>query len=323
MNYNPTDWKTGAVITAPKLNNIETGLVNAASEINTSTNNLSNLTEVVNSDVLFDANIVGNQINFLNKQNDQVASVTLPDQIKPLVATLCPATTVSFMFSEDGTTFSFTGGTFLWMSSKEEYGITTFSAQINIPYVTGRVIVLNVSNPDNPTVTTRPVNTAISFSDGEYVIGNMFNYNTNPRTQTVTVYGSGTYSWSSIVGHHEAYGSIADTGNILDLVIGDITVRATKTGNTTASISVLATNTDLPNIDIRRFSIYDGTSEGAAFDGVTLSSTTPTVVDDTVYTNSQDSCTLWIGNGRQVTEVKIFISGAGQRCRIVSDYLSQ
>lgn len=308
MNYTPTDWKTGDVITAPKLLNIENGLVNAASEIN-----------VLETTKIDDAPI---NRNMYARQDGDWAPFVLPEQIPPLVATICPISTVTFQFSEDGSTFSFTGGTYFWMASKGNYGVATFGAQFDIPYITGRVFVLNVTDPNAATVSSRSLNSGTVFNENEYVIGNMFNYNTNPVTQTVTIYGSGAYTWSALAGHHEAYGSILNTDDTLDLVIGGITVRARKKDTVNAEVSVLATNTNLPNIDIRRFSIYGDASEGKAFDSITLTNTTPIVVDDTVLTSSNDTCILWIGNGAQMIEVKIFISGNGARCRIVSDFLS-
>lgn len=239
----------------------------------------------------------------------------------PLIATVCPATTVNFAFSEDGSTFSFTGGTFLYLSAKNNFGVVTLGAAINVPYVTGRVLVMDVSNPDAPNITSRSISPSMTFADNEYVIGNFFNFNTSPITQTATVYGSGAYTWSATAGHHEAYGDISTTGATLDLTVGNFIVRAT--GGANANISILsATNTSIPNIDIRRFSIYGDSSEGAAFDDVTVTST-PLIVDDTVLKQSNDTCTIWIGNGRQVIEVKVFISANGTRCRILSDFLSQ
>lgn len=248
---------------------------------------------------------------------EKIADGVLPE---PIVATICPATTVVFAFSEDGSTFSFTGGTFTYLSSKGAYGQAVFGAQINIPYVTGRVIILNLANPSAPTATSRSSQNLV-LEDTELVIGNMFNIGTNPLTRVVTVYGAGVYTYSATAGHHEAYGSIANSGDVLDLVLGDYTVRAENKG-TTAGISIFATNTDIPNVDIRRHSIYNDASEGKAFDGVTLTST-PLEVDDTVLMQSNDSCTIWLANGRQFFEIKIFISGNGERTRILADFLSQ
>lgn len=248
---------------------------------------------------------------------DLIAAGVIPASI---VATVCPATTVNFAFSEDGTTFSFTGGTFLWLSTDNKYGVVTIGAAINVPYVPGRILVMDVSNPDAVSIVARSINPAITFAENEVVIGNFFNYNTNPIIQTATVYGSGAYTWSATAGHHEAYGDISTSGAELSLTVGDIICTITNTG-TNGSISIAARSGSLSPIDIRRFSIYADASEGNAQDGITLT-TTPVVVDDTVLLASNDCPHIWVGNGRRVTEFKIFASGNGARTRIISDYLS-
>lgn len=248
---------------------------------------------------------------------DLIAAGIVP---RPLVATVCPVSTVNFAFSEDGSTFSFTGGTFLWVSADNKYGVVTLGAAINVPYVAGRILVMDVSNPDAPSIVARSINPAITFAENEVVIGNFFNYNTNPVTQTATVYGSGAYTWSATAGHHEVYGDISNAGNILSLTVGDFICSIENTG-TNGSVSISAVSGSLSPIDIRRFSIYQDSSEGNAQDGITLT-TTPVVIDDTVLLASNDCPHIWVGNGRRVIEFKIFASGNGARTRIISDYLS-
>lgn len=110
----------------------------------------------------------------------------------PIIAAVASASTVLFRFSEDGQTFSFLGGTFGWFATHEHYGVVTISAAIDIPFVTGRLVILDVSNPNNPILTTKPLAPSMTFSDNEFAVGNMYREDT---VNVVYIYGAGTYKY--------------------------------------------------------------------------------------------------------------------------------
>lgn len=116
------------------------------------------------------------------------------------------------------------------------------------------------------------------------------------------------------------FGDISSPGATLDLVVDKFTIRASYSTSTASAVSIFAT-TGTVIADVRRWSIYGGSSEGTAFDDTTLT-TIPLVVDDTVLVNSSDSCNVWVGIDQDMWEIKVFISGSGARSRITARKLS-
>lgn len=108
----------------------------------------------------------------------------------PIVATVASASTILFDFSEDGATFNFLGGTFAWCATHEHFGVVTISAQIGIPFVTGRLLILDISDESSPTLATKPIGPSMTFNPNEFVVGSMY----REREQNVVyVFGGGEY----------------------------------------------------------------------------------------------------------------------------------
>lgn len=119
--------------------------------------------------------------------------------IEPSIAVLAPATTILFEFSEDGATFSFTGGSFGWFATHGHKGIFTTSAKIDISYVSGSVIVMDLTNPDNPSFPRLPVSSAMVITNNQYVVGTMYTTREvagGSLIYNVTMLGAGTYRYN-------------------------------------------------------------------------------------------------------------------------------
>lgn len=113
------------------------------------------------------------------------------------------------------------------------------------------------------------------------------------------------------------YGDIStSTSDPLDLAVGDsgLIFRAVYSSATASRLQLL-TATGTIVADVRRASIYGGSSEGAQFDGATWT-TTPVDVDDTVLSQSNDTMVVTIAIEERVWECRAFISGAGARARL-------
>lgn len=107
-----------------------------------------------------------------------------------IIAAVASASTILFSFSEDGGSFNFLGGSFGWFATHEHFGVVTISAQLEIPFVTGRLIMLDITNENNPTLTTKSINPSMTFEDNEFVIGNMYR---DGQSNVVYIYGGGFY----------------------------------------------------------------------------------------------------------------------------------
>lgn len=149
----------------------------------------------------------------------------------PIVAAVASASTILFQFSEDGQTFSFLGGTFGWFATHEHYGVVTVSSQIDIPFTTGRLLILDISEETNPRITTKPLSPSITFADNEFVIGNMYREGTTNSVNVVYVYGGGLYRFGdpAVATKDDLAGYLSLTEEANQRVAGSITVGTQTT----------------------------------------------------------------------------------------------
>lgn len=180
----------GGLATADRLNHIETGVKDTADVADAATT----LVGALNPQVETLQTQVGSLQSYVNTLPDVLSAIqaALDEVTEPLVATVASAGTVLFQFSEDGEEFSFTGGSFAWFASHRHYGVFTAGGAFSIPYVAGRAIVLDISNPSAPDISFVPVSPGMTFTKDQYVIGNTFNSGT---TKIVQVYGGGYYTY--------------------------------------------------------------------------------------------------------------------------------
>lgn len=114
-------------------------------------------------------------------------------------------------------------------------------------------------------------------------------------------------------------GDISTVGTTLTLTLSDINVQIimTSTSTTSCQIQYSSISGTIPLIDIRRCTIWGGAGvETYTLDGGTLT-TTPTMIDDTVYTQSNDTSAHFIRVNGTIYIVTIWISGNGARASMI------
>lgn len=212
------------------------------------------------------------------------------------------------------TTFIFTGGTYIQMSTRGQIRTISFSQQ-SLNYSGGVFICFN--NSTQTLVTFDMVN-ILTLPTNYYIVGWMLTSpNGNP---SVHVIDGGDYEYISIT-DHSVLGDISTIGDMIELDITEtIFSRLTSTGTNTCRLEIVGTTT-INNVDIRRMSQYGDSSEGSTFNGITLT-TAGVVVDDTIYMDSSDGGRVWICNGNIWYEMIFFVSGGGTRARIVAHKLN-
>lgn len=148
-----------------------------------------------------------------NEWVNQTISTALENK-DPIVATVASASTILFNFSEDGQTFNFLGGTFGWFATHEHFGVITISAQVAIPFVTGRLLILDITDENNPTLTTKSINPSMTFSANEFVVGNMYRERNSAGgfDNVVYVFGGGIYTTAKPERIEYGLGGEIDTG---------------------------------------------------------------------------------------------------------------
>lgn len=177
-------------------------------------------------------------------------------------------------------------------SGKGDLSITSNTVGINNTTVTGYLIAPTMATTDNST------NAA--------------------TTAYVQNQGYATLSYlKSIRGIQNA--DISASGATMTLTIPNenIIITLKNTSSTSASISYAATTGTITPVDIRRVTMYGGGSnETYTMDGGTLT-TTPTVVDDTVYTVSNDTSAHFIRVNGNSYVITVWISGGGARSSLI------
>lgn len=156
---------------------------------------------------------------------------------------------------------------------------------------------------------TQNVSTPLTFSGEINVPTVEVGDNSTKAASTAFVYDS----FHAIEG--SVSGDISTSGSSITLLLGDsgIQIVFAYTGTGTASITFSATSDSISPVDIRRNSIYSGSGvETFTLDGGTLT-TTGTVVDDTVYTASNDSSAYFIRVNGTVYFLTVWASGNGAR----------
>ena len=114
-------------------------------------------------------------------------------------------------------------------------------------------------------------------------------------------------------------GDISAAGSTLSLTIDEIGVKITLayTSTTSCSVTYYAISGTISPVDIRRCTIWGGSGvETYTVDGGTLT-TTGTVVDDTVYTVSNDTSAHFIRVNGTIYIVTVWISGNGARASLI------
>mgnify|MGYP006945830321 FL=1 len=114
-------------------------------------------------------------------------------------------------------------------------------------------------------------------------------------------------------------GDISTSGSTLTLTLSDIGIKITLayTSTTSCSVTYYAISGSISPVDIRRCTMYGGGStETYTLDGGTLT-TSGTVVDDTVYTVSNDTSAHFIRVNGTIYIITIWISGNGARASLI------
>lgn len=114
-------------------------------------------------------------------------------------------------------------------------------------------------------------------------------------------------------------GDISVVGTSLTLSLTEIGVKVviTSTSTTACSLTYYAISDSVTPIDIRRCTIWGGSGvETYTLDGGTLTSS-GTVVDSTVYTNSNDTSAHFIRYNNLIYIVTVWISGGGSRASLI------
>ncbi|AXH72674.1 MAG: collagen triple helix repeat-containing protein [Caudoviricetes sp.] len=114
-------------------------------------------------------------------------------------------------------------------------------------------------------------------------------------------------------------GDISTVGNTLTLPLTELGIKITikSTSTTSCSLTYYAIGADVTNVDIRRCTIWGGAGvETYTGDGVTVTSA-GTVVDDTVYTLSNDTSIHFIRVNNIIYIVTVWISGNGARSSLI------
>ena len=118
------------------------------------------------------------------------------------------------------------------------------------------------------------------------------------------------------------YSEFSAVNSTLAVTVGNLVMTYQTTASTTLRISIAPKDTATPILaDIRRTSIYNnGTSEVQTFDSTTISART--VLDDTVYSKSQETYSIKIRQQDPTTklwslcEVNSYISAGGARTSV-------
>ena len=114
-------------------------------------------------------------------------------------------------------------------------------------------------------------------------------------------------------------GDISIVGNTLTMDITEIGVRliVKSTSTTSCSLTYYPISSDIPMIDIRRCTIWGGSGvETYTLDGGSLTSS-GIVVDDTVYTVSNDTSAHFIRVNNIIYIITVWISGGGARTSLI------
>lgn len=120
----------------------------------------------------------------------------------------------------------------------------------------------------------------------------------------------------------EYHVDLSASGSTLNIPLGSLILTYQNTSSTSLRISVAAKNADAPVLtDIRRITIFNATSiESQTFNNTTIS--TRIVLDDLVYSQSQESHSMKIRQQDPVTklwslcEIHSFISNGGARTSV-------
>lgn len=120
----------------------------------------------------------------------------------------------------------------------------------------------------------------------------------------------------------EYHVDLSATGSTLNIPLGNLILTYQNTSSTSIRISVAAKNTAVPVLtDIRRITIYNGSSiESQTLNNTTIS--TRTVLDDLMYTESQESHSIKIRQQNPDTklwslcEIRTFSSNKGARTSV-------
>ena len=118
--------------------------------------------------------------------------------------------------------------------------------------------------------------------------------------------------------------NLSQTGSSTEIPIGNLILRIQNTSTTSVRISIRSANGSVLT-DMRRVSIYDGAIDAQTFNNTTV--TTNVVLDDLVYSNSQEM--HWIRIRQQdpttslwsMCEVRTFISAGGARTSVCIEWL--
>lgn len=108
-------------------------------------------------------------------------------------------------------------------------------------------------------------------------------------------------------------GDISTVGNSLTLTLDEINVKIvmTSTSTTSCQIQYSSISGTVSPVDIRRCTIYAGSGvETYTLDGGSLT-TTSTMIDDTIYTNSNDTSAHFIRVNNIIYIITVWISGGG------------
>ena len=177
-------------------------------------------------------------------------------------------------------------------SGKGDFSITSNTVGLSNTTVSGYLVV------PTPTTTDNSTNAA--------------------TTEYVQNQGYATLAYlKSIRGIQNA--DISATGATMTLTIPNenIIITLKNTSSTSASISYAATTGTITPVDIRRVTIWGGSAvETYTLDGGTLT-TTPTVVDDTIYTLSNDTSAHFIRVNGNSYVITVWISGNGARSSLI------
>lgn len=106
------------------------------------------------------------------------------------------------------------------------------------------------------------------------------------------------------------YGNMSITGSTLSISIPAINFQATLTKTSTSNVSMsISSITGTTTVDIKKLAFYDNGIDNAAFDTQTLT-TTPTIIDSTIYLATRDNPQMEIWNQNVCWRVNILISGS-------------
>lgn len=120
----------------------------------------------------------------------------------------------------------------------------------------------------------------------------------------------------------EYHVDLSTSGSTLNIPLGNLILTYQNTSTTSVRITIAAKDTAIPVLtDMRKISIYNGSSvESSTFNNTMVSSRT--VLDDLMYSNSQESHSIMIRQQDPVSklwslcEIHSFVSGGGARCSV-------